>query len=352
MAPFWCEEAFTPTSFYHHGESMPSLVEAARSGDIDMFDMLLEAGADASFWMSPQFYVPDPPTESSLSVSSPLHAALQVRDNEMLKHLLDIDFDPNVMPLANPTRCFTPLMATIIYSEKFNKDAFDLLCSYPETNSEVRTPIYGVHLLHFAVAALNVDMLKHVASKLPHFSAGTTALGHTLLHIACMPSDALEVQRHSEIIYKSIHETRDLHARNDPYAHCPPDRGRDPVSDESRFAQQTAVIKFLWDKGVTGVEHRDVHGNTPLHYLVGCRSVNRELLTWLLEKPGVETIWRECLNYYKATPEEMFYSGERAQKEGANGWRPWFKRSWTEERVKRKQEIWRDLLGENARRQL
>lgn len=76
MAPFWCEEAFTPTTFYHHGESMPSLVEAARSGTIDMFDMLLEAGAGASFWMSPHFFVPDPPTESSLSVSSPLHAAL------------------------------------------------------------------------------------------------------------------------------------------------------------------------------------------------------------------------------------------------------------------------------------
>ncbi|KAE9374592.1 ankyrin [Stipitochalara longipes BDJ] len=352
MAPFWCEEAFTPTTFYHHGESMPSLVEAARSGTIDMLDMLLEAGADASFWMSPQFYVPDPPTESSLSVSSPLHAALQVRDNEMLKHLLDIDFDPNIMPLANPTRCFTPLMATIIYSEKFNKEAFDLLCSYPETNSEIRTPIYGVHLIHFAVAALNIDILKHVASKVPLKNAAHTALGHTLLHIACMPSDALEVQRHSEIIYKSIHETRDLHARNDPYAHCPPDRGRDPVFDESRFVQQTAVVKFLWDNGIKGIGQRDVHGNTPLHYLVGCRSVNQELLTWWLGQPGVDTIWRECLNYYEATSEEMFYSGEKAQKEGANGWRPWFKRSWTEKRVKRKQEIWRDLLGENARRKL
>jgi len=317
-----------------------------------MFDMLLEAGADASFWMSPHFYVLDPPTESSLSVSSPLHAALQVRDNEMLKHLLDIDFDPNIMPLANPTRCFTPLMATIIYKENFNKDAFDLLCSYPETNSEVRTPIYGVHLLHFAVAALNVDMLKHVASVFPLKTAGKTALGHTLLHIVCMPSDALEVQRHSEIIYKSIHETRDLHARNDPYTHCPPDRGRDPIFDESRFAQQTAVVKYLWDNGITGVEQKDVHGNTPLHYLVGCRSVNHALLTWWLDQPGVDTIWRESLNYCEATPEEMFYSGERAQKEGANGWRPWFKRSWTKERVKRKQEIWRDLLGENARRRL
>jgi ankyrin repeat protein len=352
MAAFWCEEAFTPTTFYHHGESMPSLVEAARCGTVDMFDMLLEAGADASFWMSPQFYVPHPPTESSLSVSSPLHAALQNRDNEMLRHLLEIGFDPNVMPLANPTRCFTPLMATVINSEIFNKHAFDLLCSYSETNAEIRTPIYGVHLLHFAAAGLNLDMLKHVSSRVPLRNAGTTALGHTLLHIACMPSDALEVQRHSEIIYRSIHETRDLHARNDPYAHCAPDRGRDPIFDESRFEQQTAVVKFLWDNGITGVEQRDIHGNTPLHYLVGCRSVNQELLTWWLEKPGVDAIWRECLNYYEATPEAMFYSGERVQKEGANGWRPWFKRSWTEERVKRKQVIWRELLGENAKRLL
>jgi ankyrin repeat protein len=352
MAPFWCEEAFTPATFYHHGESMPSLVEAARHGSIDMFDMLLEAGADASFWMSPQFFVPDPPTESSLSVSSPLHAALESRDNDMLRHLLDICLDPNVMPLANPTRCFTPLMATVIHSETFNKHAFDLLCSYPETNAEIRTPIYGVHLLHFAVAALNLETLKHVSSRIPLRNAGTTALGHTLLHIACMPSDALEVQRHSEIIYKSIHETRDLHARNDPYAHCAPDRSRGAVFNESRFEEQTAIVKFLWTNGITGVEQRDVHGNTPLHYLVGCRSVNQELLTWLLEKPNVDAIWRECLNYYEATPEEMFYSGERAHNEGANGWRPWFRRSWTEERVKRKQAIWRGLLGEVAKRQL
>jgi ankyrin repeat protein len=351
LCPFWCEEAFTPTAFYHHGESIPSLVEAARCGTIDMFDMLLEAGADASFWMSPHFYVPEPPTVSSLSVSSPLHAALQRRDNDMLKHLLDIDFDPNIMPLANPTRCFTPLMATVIYNEDFNKEAFDLLCSYPETNPEIRTPVYGVHLLHFAVAGLNIEMLKYVASKVPLRNAGTTALGHTLLHIACMPSDALEVQRHSEIIYKSIHETRDLHARNDPYAHCPPDRASKPVFG-SHFQQQTAVIKFLWDNGITGVELRDVHGNTPLHYLVGCRSVNQELLTWWLGKPGVDAIWRESMNYYEATPEEMFYSGEQAQKEGANGWRPWFSRPWTAERVKRKQAIWKSLLGENAQRQL
>jgi hypothetical protein len=200
MAPFWCEEAFTPIDFYHHGESMPSLVEAARSGSINIFDMLLEAGADATFWMSPQFHVPEPPTESSLSVSSPLHAVLQSRHINMLKYLLDIDFDPNIMPLANPTRCFTPLMATIIYSKTFNKDAFDLLCSYPNTNSEIRTPVYGVHVLHFAVAGLDIDMLKHVASKIPLRNAGLTALGHTLLHVSCMPSNALEVQRHSEII--------------------------------------------------------------------------------------------------------------------------------------------------------
>jgi len=331
---------------------MPSLVEAARTGSIEIFDMLLEAGADASFWMSPYFYVPESATESSLSVSSPLHAALQGRNIDMLKHLLDIDFDPNIMPLANPTRCFTPLMATIIYSEDFDKEAFDLLCSYPETNSEIRTPIYGVHILHFAVAGLNLEMLKHVVSRIPLYNAGLTALGHTLLHIACMPSDALEVQRHSKIIFQSIHETRDLHAWSDPHAHCPPDRAHDSICGNAHFEQQTAVVQFLWDSGITGVEKRDVHGNTPLHYLVGCRTVNQELLTWWLEKPGVDTIWRECLNNCEASPEGLFYAGEKANKEGANGWRSWFVRLWTEERVKRKQEIWKDLLSENARRQL
>ena len=73
-----------------------------------------------------------------------------------------------------------------------------------------------MHILHFAIARLDLDMLKYAASEIPLRNARVTALGHTLLHVACMPADSLEVMRHSKEIYQNIHETRDLHPTNDP----------------------------------------------------------------------------------------------------------------------------------------
>jgi hypothetical protein len=371
MAPFWCEEDFIKADFYPHGEAAPSLVEAARCGSIEIFDHIWAAGADASFWMAPQFklpsqddhnfiqeqddirpqfVVPEPPTPSSLSISTPVHAALQNRDVEMLKHLLTAGFDPNTMPLANPTRCFTPLMGTIIHHSTFSRSEFDILISHPSININLRTPIYGVHILHFAVAVLDLDMLKYVAVHTPLKNAGVTALGNTLLHIACMPSDALAVQRHAEIIYDSIHETRDLHASNDPYASCPPDLNFYPVTDEKELQRQTAVVKYLWENGITDVERRDVHGNTALHYLAGCRDFNDELMNWWIEQQGVEKVWRESSNEYGASPEELYYAGQIAKRDRVRGYMPWFDRSrWTDARKRRKEEIWNGLLREKKR---
>jgi hypothetical protein len=49
MAPFWCEEGLTRADFYAHGESMLSLVEAARCGSTEIFEQLYNGGADSSF---------------------------------------------------------------------------------------------------------------------------------------------------------------------------------------------------------------------------------------------------------------------------------------------------------------
>lgn len=48
----------------------------------------------------------------------------------------------------------------------------------------------------------------NVSSEIPLRNAGSTALGHTLLHIACTPFNALEVQNHPDIINNSVYETR------------------------------------------------------------------------------------------------------------------------------------------------
>lgn len=350
MAPFWCQEGFTPVDFYRHGESMPSLVEVATCGSIQMFDMLLEAGADASFWVRPETRLQEcRPRISSLSMSSPLHAC---HDVAMLQHLLDLGLDPNIMPIANPTRCLTPLMAAVIQHDRFNKKAFDILCACPTIDLNVRTPVFGAHLLHFAVAILDLDMLKHIESKIPLASAGKKKLGHTLLHIACLPANARAVQRHSKAIYESIHETRDLHAQNDPHTDLPP-----PFTPSTSFAEdfkpQIEVVKYLWASDTRGGGEQDIHGNTAIHYLVGCRNVNTALLIWLLEQNGINTIWECTKNRYGYTAQKLFRSGEYARIVVGEGTpKPWFDRRWMRERKARKQEIWRRLLGERVWREL
>ncbi len=226
MAPFWCEEGHAPLNFYKGGEGMPALVEAARNGSIEIFEQLMEAGADASFWLKKQKNLPNPPTPSSLSVSSPIHAALQSRDVQMLRFLLERGFDPNLMPLATPTRCFTPLMATLIYHENFYEEAFDELAKQKEIDFDVRTPVYGVHVLHFAVATLNLELLRYVVHFIPLEKAGVTALGQNLLHIACLSPNSRAVNRESKAIFESIHETRNLHAQ-------PNDRSGDVLYPDS-----------------------------------------------------------------------------------------------------------------------
>ncbi|KAL5319861.1 hypothetical protein ACEPPN_012919 [Leptodophora sp. 'Broadleaf-Isolate-01'] len=354
VAPFWCEEGFVKANYFFHGESMPSLVEAARSGSIEIFDRLVAAGADRSFWMKRQIDVPHPPTSSSLSVSSPIHAALQTRDHEMLEHLLEMGLDPNTMPLANPTRCFTPAMATIIYNTNFDGIAFDILCQHPNINLELRTPVYRVHILHFAVATLNLDLLRHVSARTPLQNAGETALGHTLLHIACMPDNASQIQRNSEIVCKSIHESRDLRASNDIHSNHP-----HPVSlefrpdvecQEENRRHQTAMVQYLWEKGVQNLEVRDVHGNTALHYLAGCREVNWELTEWWWTQPGVTRIWQEANNRYEASPENLAHANEWARTEEEREpwlWKPWFESWWKVGRASRKRSIWQRLLGDD-----
>lgn len=352
MAPFWCEEGFTEASFFPGGEAMPSLVEAARCSDIEIFDILMRGGADASFWLSPQTSIPEPPTASSLSISSPLHAALQASDTNILEHLLNIGFDPNTLPLSNPTRAITPLMGTIIYHTHFLSHAFDILSSHRLTNLNLRTPVYKIHILHFAVAVLNLNTLKEVAFKIPLENAGITAIGHTLLHIACLPASAIEVERHSELIYRSIHETRDLCAWNDDFASepsrvpPPPSSGSSLEDLEEEWTSQTEVVQYLWDNGfgLEELKKTDLHGNTPLHYLVSCREVNEPLLEWWLDQEGVSEVYEKKENRWGYTASELYYDNKLAQRE-PRGWKLWFDNVEKEERNKRKEEVWKELFA-------
>jgi hypothetical protein len=343
LAPFWCEEGFTPSSFWIHGKLMHSLVEAAGLGHIEDFDLLLESGADASFWMRPRLFVPEPPSTSSLCISTPIHAAIENGKHSMLRHILDMGFDPNTMALSNPTRCVTPLMATIIRRDRFDKESFNILSTRPNINFDIRTPVYDVHLLHFAVAKLDLSMLKHVVSFVPLRNAGTTALGHTLLHIACMPSKNNEIQHRSDMIMKSIHETRDTRQEND-HNFIP---AHDPWFSRhpSELYAQSIVVQYLWDNGICDIESKDVHGNTALHYLAACRGVNYVLLSWMMRFKEVAQVWTHSQNGYTATPDDLRAAGMSIALDSAGGYPLVTPKSlWKISRAIRKEKIWDRLL--------
>jgi ankyrin repeat protein len=357
MAPFWCEESFTPRDFYPCGASLSSLIAAAQMGSIEIFDQLRSAGANSSFWMTGcadrEWF------KTCLCISTPLHSAIEGHHTNMVNHLLNLGFDPNIMPTANPTRCVTPLMATITAChnhvlQPFNKEVFDILISHPKIDTRIRTPIYGVHLLHFAVARLNLDMLKHVVSRLHYADGAITALGHNLLHIACMPANSLYVQRHSEIVFRSIHETRDLSFSNDrfPAPETAFPNWTTQAFYTNHFPAQAAVVKYLWEQGIRDLDAKDVHGNTPLHYLAGCHIMNHQLLNWwliVLKDANVERIWKESRNAVGATPKDLYLEAEKVRIEGNFGWKPWFERKWRSARVERKESIWKWLLENRVR---
>lgn len=270
--------------------------------------------------MTAQYEMPEPPTYSSLSVSTPLHAAVESRNLEMLKHLLQLGFDPNVRPLANMAKSISPPMSTLTWEPPFI-EAYELLAADARVALDLRTPIYGVHILHFAFAHLSRHLLQQVAD-VPLFSAGTTALGHTLLHIACFPLDETQICIFAKSIYESIHEVRSL-----SQTLCPltlwPDNEPEPLYPQPRsrhnprktlfakpqdcgfFMRQSELVDYLLDRSTQDLSAVDVHGNTALHYLASYRTVNTKLIDKLRSLEGGEQIWTTAKNHYGYTPKKL-----------------------------------------------
>ncbi|KAJ5777288.1 hypothetical protein N7520_000534 [Penicillium odoratum] len=107
------------------------LVIAAGSGLVKIMDLLRATDADRSFWTAfPALEdLPEPPTPSSLALSSPIHAAISSASQgiEMLHYLLQAGFNPNVLPLGDVCTSITPLMATFLHCELWNETAYDIL---------------------------------------------------------------------------------------------------------------------------------------------------------------------------------------------------------------------------------
>ena len=328
---FWSEHQL-PTQKFRSTPARTALETAASVGDVQLFDQVRDAGPDESWWLidPTPHKLPDTLTHSVLCTSSPCHEAIIAGKNNMLQHLLALGYSPNILPLAAPTWCLSPHMTAIAFCGPPNVEAYDILAQNAKTNLNLRTPIFSIHVLHFATARLDVPLLQHLLNNpnTPLEAAGTTALGHTLLHISTLPLTDAHINIFSQKIFQSIHDVRTLdtkdwgpinftlynparrsiftcHKRSFPLA-------RTAEDDEDSHRQEEMVL-WLLRTGKQDVGAQDVYGNTPLHYLASAMCVNDELLAEVRACEGGETVWKGSRNELGYTPEELLEDGKEAE---------------------------------------
>lgn len=334
---FWTEPEL-PTIRFRSTPARTALETAASVGDPALFDQVRAAEPDESWWTvdptSPQ--LPDPLTHSTLCTSSPVHEAVIAQKIDMLRHLLGLGYSPNILPLAATTRCLPPLAAAVAFCNPPNLEAYNILTHHRTTDPTIRTPIFSIHILHFATARLDIALLQHISTThppIPLEAASTTSLGHTLLHIASLPLTDAHINVFSPKVFHSIHDVRtldtkhwlpiDLRRRNPAHRGIlssqadtlPLPREATP-EDQDDARKQAEMVSWLLESGTQDIGAQDVYGNTPLHYLASAMRVDEVLVGRVREWQGAECVWKESKNELGYTPEELWEDGKAAVRGG------------------------------------
>lgn len=342
-ARFWAEVDF-PRTDYPTNNPPSALSAATQVGDKLLYLQLVQYGADESAWIRglPDKYAG---TASSLSVEPPLWVAIKNKDIEMIRFLLDRGHKPDFFPKSLATRSWNAMAYTIATEWTAGFDAMAGLADL-----SIVTPVYRCHLIHFAIATLNREMIQSVIGK---FDGGEeqvlrgvprTALQHNLLHLASLPLDDSFVNMHSLQCYMSVHDFRTLDTTWTPLelrSSRSVSRGRrarggrgglsdrnpglhDVPADES--AAQEAVTRFLKTM-LPGEElqSQDIHGNTPLHYLASIRNPNVGLIDWLRGQPLGEAAW-SMSNSWGFSAQNLFDSGRVSRSHWDQPHMPFWKR--------------------------
>ncbi|KAK4495651.1 hypothetical protein PRZ48_012919 [Zasmidium cellare] len=345
ISSFWAFPDALPLDLSKNGDLLHSLIMSARS-TTEILDLMLQAGADTSAWMPG--YPEDLSREDSMSpsshcVSTPLHAAIDSDNLTVLDGLLERGFNPNARALIVGCQALTPLQHAIV---KNKPEIYQRLAAHPLADPSIVTPVMKVHVLHFAVARLSLRLIDVIG--LPRSVAEPTALGHTLLHIACMPLDESEIQVFAPKVRQSIHDMRTLDLHRDPwpagiYRVSPPECKKTMVptadgpadatvfssgplcmSQEERvekpeatrlldipstenFSRQLKIMQSLIaELGPAEVSKEDIYGNTALHYLATSRVVNDDAVIWLRKQGDGDQVWRTAVNRWGWTPSDLW----------------------------------------------
>jgi ankyrin repeat protein len=313
--------------------ALTALEVAAKTGNIEILDLLRAAGADESAWIQPSTTSNDDADQfkiegenapvSFLATSSPVHEAIAAGQQSMLRYLLSTcRYSPNYRPRAAPTVALPPLYYAITQCDLNNTGVqrclVDLL-SHPQLDANLRTLIFNVHPLHFATAHHGPDLLSWLAGFIHggFAAAGVTALGHTLLHVASLPLTNCQIVAANPAVARSIHCARTLDSYWCPYrlpspVHMqfvtPGETGAkhpQPMTVAQQQAQK-ATIRVLLEWGGIDVRAKDVDGNTALHYLAATLNVDEETVKLVRQMEGGEAVWQDATNYWGLTPRQLW----------------------------------------------
>ncbi|KAK3626227.1 hypothetical protein LTR22_023249 [Elasticomyces elasticus] len=328
ISRFWAEPSSKDIDYSSDGALMHSVLMATTSTP-EILDIVLGSGADVIAWKDPASTtsLPDNETDLALSqlcTSTPLHAAIAMRNTTMLRALLERGFDPNARALITGSQALTPAQYAVVSNDV---EALSALKAEPATDLSLVTPVFHVHANHFAVAQLNLELL--LATDISPFSTPPTSLGHSLLHIACLPmgDDSLQLAPHK--IRQSVHDIRYLHTKLR-------DRSTTDVWDDSGDWQdssacsaapaltyscpvkttqtQLSLCKYLvGELGPQCIGMQDIHGNTALHYLSAEKDPNWELISWIRQQEGGEEVWVKVRNFWGHSAVELSEDGEAAR---------------------------------------
>ena len=245
----------------------------------------------------------------------------------MLHKLLhQYHYSPNYRPLAAaPTLALPPLSYALACCDPDDpkiRECITELLDHPNLDLHLRTPIFELHPLHFAVARHNPALLSWLA--LPLSSAGSTALGQTLLHIASLPLTSESIDQNNPHVVRSIHCARTLnpawlpHPRPSPL-HLQPQpqsrlnslrpRPRTPLTPAEQEAQLN-TLRVLVDAGID-VRAQDVDGNTALHYLVVTLNVGSSAVQLLRDMDAGEEVYHHALNREDLSPRALLENRSR-----------------------------------------
>ncbi|KAH8433887.1 uncharacterized protein LDX57_011523 [Aspergillus melleus] len=330
---FWTEPN-VPAQRLRMSIALTSLEVAAQCGCEEIFDMLHQAGAEDSAWQAStaaqdnnMLEVPSEASLSALSVSSPIHQAIASGHRDMLQKLIhNYNYSPNYRPLVAPTVALPPLSFAIARCDleiPGVRGCISDLLAHPRVLPHLRTPVFGVHPLHFATARHDPDLLAWVAGSIQggHLAAGQTALGHTLLLVASLPLTGNYATQDKPAVKRSIRCARTLdskwlqHSRPSP-EHVQTRASRPPYHilhkpfkpvpmTEAENGAQLATIQLLLEWGGFDVRDQDVDGNTALHYLAATVNVSPETIDLVRAMDGGEEVWESSVNWCGFSPKQL-----------------------------------------------